>query len=69
MLQSIALSNGCNDLYLEFVVQLLNGTRDDPLDKVLLKINPCSTEQGIFGHQRLFRCGEASFKSGLLTRR
>ena len=45
-------SNGCNDLYpLEFVVQLLNGTRDDPLDEVLLKMNLCSTEQGMFEHQ------------------
>ena len=36
-------SYGCNDLYpLEFVVQLLNRTRDDPLDEVLLKINPCT---------------------------
>ncbi|KAL5473529.1 hypothetical protein EMCRGX_G028020 [Ephydatia muelleri] len=63
-------SNGCNDLYpLEFAVQLLNGTRDDLLDEVLLKMNLCSTEQGVFRHQRLFRSGEASFKSGLLTRR
>ncbi|KAL5517588.1 hypothetical protein EMCRGX_G003166, partial [Ephydatia muelleri] len=39
-------SNGCNDLYpLEFAVQLLNGTRDDRLDEVLLKMNLCSTEQ------------------------
>ena len=41
-------SNGCNDLYpLEFVVQLLNRTRDDPLDEVLLKMNLCFTERGI----------------------
>ncbi|KAL5503297.1 hypothetical protein EMCRGX_G010224 [Ephydatia muelleri] len=41
-----SLSNGCNDLYpLEFAVQLLNGTRDDLLDEVLLKMNLCSTEQ------------------------
>ena len=40
-------SNGCNDLYpLEFAVQLLNGTRDDPLDEVLLNMKLCSTEQG-----------------------
>ena len=59
-------SNGCNDLYpLEFAVQLLNGTRDDLLDEVLLKM----TEQGVFRHQKLFRSGEASFKSGLLKLR
>ena len=63
-------SNGCNDLYpLEFVVQLLNGTCDDPLDKVLLEMNLCSTEQGMFRHQRLIRSGEVLVKSGLLTRR
>ena len=61
-------SNGCNDLYpLEFVVQLLNRTRDDPLDEVLLKMNLCSTERGMIGHQRWFRSGEVSFKSGLPT--
>ena len=48
----ISPSNGCNDLYLlEFaVLQLLNGTRDDRLDEVLLKMKLCSTEQGVFGH-------------------
>ena len=41
-------SNGCNDLYpLEFAVQLLNGTRDDPLDEVLLnmKLNKVGTSR------------------------
>ena len=66
----ISPSNGCNDLHpLEFAVQLLNGTRDDLLDEVLLKIKLCSTEQGVFGHQRMLGSGEVSFKSGLLTRR
>ena len=66
----ISPSNGCNDLYpLEFAVQLLNGTRGDLLDEVLLKMNLCSTEQGVFGHQEMLRSGEVSFKSGLLTRR
>ena len=60
----------CNDMYpLEFVVQLLNRTRDDPLDEVLLKMNLCSTERGMFGHQKWFRSEKVSFKSGLLTRR
>ena len=66
----ISPSNGCNDLYpLEFAVQLLNGTRGDLLDGVLLKMKLCSTEQGVFGHQEMLRSGEVSFKSGLLTRR
>ena len=66
----ISPSNGCNDLYrLEFAVQLLNGTRGDLLDEVLLKMKLCFTEQGVFGHQEMLRSGEVSFKSGLLTRR
>ena len=66
----ISPSNGCNDLYpLEFAVQLLNGTRGDLLDEVLLKMKLCSTEKGVFGHQEMLRSGEVSFKSGLLTRR
>ena len=52
----ISPSNGCNDLYpLEFAVQLLNGTRGDLLDEVLLKMKLCSTEQGVFGHQEMLR--------------
>ena len=39
-------------------MQLLNGTREDPLNEVLLKMNLRSTEQGMFGHQGLFRSGE-----------
>ena len=52
-----------NSLY----IQLLNETRDDPLEEVLVlfKMNLCSTEKGMFGHQRWFRFGEVSFKSSL----
>ena len=51
----ISPSNGCNDLYpLEFAVQLLNGTRGDLLDVVLLKMK-------LFGHQEMLRSGEVSF--------
>ena len=59
-----------NVLYLlEFAVQLLNGTRGDLLDEVLLKMKLCCTEQGVFGHQEMLHSGEVLFKSGLLTRR
>ena len=63
-------SNGCNDLYsLKFVVQLLNGTRDDSLDEVLLKMNLCSTERVCLGIKDGFglekRRSKAAYLGGL----